>query len=345
MLIIVEETKVRTTCGSGWFKNEGHIHSDKEMFTVRKDIPPLNAKQVQPDLENLLIAIPNLIDRDWPPAYSTIPDGQILFYTRLSLVRNTYETLMWLLVESTQDPRRDNLFISASPLVRTLFEELIALIFIFHDLPSLNEAFRLTGYNEVIRQRNHALKYHKNDPKWESEIARLDNWVVKLENTMPVPPALIGKSTNYWPTPGSTLKEIKKKYPNSSSRDFVEYLNSWMYRSLSADSHLSYQGLIRRGSFFAGKELRKHFGEEKARENLKKTREAYRMEMIWTTFTLLLAICSEVEFHFSFGRLGKILWLWESFVGTSDLSREFYDRRYKVILNGREVPPLIGFSK
>lgn len=131
-----------------------------------------------------------------------------------------------------------------------------------------------------------------------------------------------------WPTPGKMVGEVIKDFPNSETLNFMEYLVSWLYRPLSNDSHLGLSGLVRRGSYFAGKTLRKEFG-DKTDALMNEVYESYRMEMVWTTFTLVLSICSEIENHFEFDRATEIEPLWHILKEHSSLPKEFYDRRYK----------------
>jgi hypothetical protein len=106
---------------------------------------------------------------------------------------------------------------------------------------------------------------------------------------------------------------------------------SWLYRELSADSHLSFNGLIRRGSYFAKKALQPTFG-DKTTEKMNEVFDSYRMEMVWNTFTLVLSICSEINKHFGFDRAAKIESLWQIFIKHGDLPKQFYDRRYKDLI-------------
>ena len=47
------------------------------------------------------------------------------------------------------------------------------------------------------------------------------------------------------------------------------------------------------------------------------------------TFTLMLAIVSEIEGHFHFGRNQKARYLWKVFSEHSDITKDFWDTRYR----------------
>ena len=255
------------------------------MFTLRKD-DSLDAAVVQPKLEELLEATSNLLERQWPTRYSDVDQARILFYTRMRVTQNTYEAILWLSADKPVDPQRRLLVLATAPLVRTLFEELISLIFILQDIPRLIPAFVITGYTEVWRERRHALNYQDGKPEWKNYLSRLDKRLNALAKDLNLSLSQASNPRSQWPTPGRTKDEMKKHFKNSPDIPFVEYLNSWMYRSLSSDSHLSYEGLLRRGGFFATKDLKKRFGEEEFKAVYKQNLETYKMEMMWTSYTL-----------------------------------------------------------
>jgi hypothetical protein len=55
-------------------------------------------------------------------------------------------------------------------------------------------------------------------------------------------------SIKYWPNPGKMARyRIKPTSILPPSRQFLEYMNDWFYRDLSAESHLSSRGVMVRG--------------------------------------------------------------------------------------------------
>jgi len=67
-------------------------------------------------------------------------------------------------------------------------------------------------------------------------------------------------------------------------------------------------------------------------EKLKAHLENYRHNQIYITITLMLAIASEVEGHFHFGRNQKARYLWKVFSEHSDITKDFWDTRYSALL-------------
>lgn len=306
------------------------------MFTVRKDVQALEFAVVKDDLEKLLEASANFLEREWPTRYANVDSGRVLFYTRMRIVINTYASIMWLSADIPEDPRRKMLVLSTPPLVRTLFEELVNLIFLFHDLPALVDCYARTNYTEIDLELKHAKKYHGSLPEWQKYISDLETRLAGLAVTLNLTTDEVAnpyKKIGRWPTPGRMVNIARQRWPNSTSVDFMEFVRSWLYRTLSGDTHLNFNGVIRRGSFYAGKELKTLLGEEEANAKGKENFEAFKMEMIWTMLSLLLSIISEIEGHFQFGLSTRAKYLWTIFEQNSDLAREFYKARYESMLS------------
>jgi len=302
------------------------------MFIVKKDQPDLDFSVVQGCLEELLEASANFLERQWPNKYQIVDSARVIFYTRMRLVINTYSSIMWLTADIPADPRRKYLVLATPPLIRSLFEELMYLIFVFHDLPALMQSFAMTNYTELALEINHAERFHHTKPEWSQYISdskkRLEGLGVKLKlspKQAENPKSEIGR----WPTPGRMIRIVKERWPDSTNIEFMEYIQSWLYRTLSGDTHLSFHGVVRRGSFYATKETRESLGIEDAKIKEAERYESFKMEMIWTMVSLLLSIVSEIEIHFQFGLAARAKYLWVIFEQHSDLAKEFYKSRYQ----------------
>jgi len=119
---------------------------------------------------------------------------------------------------------------------------------------------------------------------------------------------------------------IKEGTPLPSARQFLEYLNDWFYRDLSAESHLSGYGLMRRGGVLLAPD--KH-------ENREEMLRKYKSDQVSITITLLLALASEIEAHFLFGLAERIKYVWCILNAYSIAARELYDRRYSALLSAQ----------
>jgi hypothetical protein len=291
-------------------------------------------KVIETPFTEILIATANHLERKWPAQYRYVDSARVIFHTRMNISVTTYNAIINLCADIPPNPNRKFLVLATAPLVRTLFEELISLIFILHDVPKYIQFLLNTGYTELKLEYAHCLKYHGSDVNWLSYMNHLDTLIKIEESALKLTPEQIAdpvKKMGRWPTPGLMLKKLRGDHPVSPHLNFLEYLNSWMYRTLSGDSHLNFVGTVNRGIYFAKKEVKAELGEN-YKEILENRLEEYRTNMLWTTLTLLLSLVSEIDIHFDYGLDQRIRFLWGVFREYSEISKEFYDDRYSGLL-------------
>lgn len=78
--------------------------------------------------------------------------------------------------------------------------------------------------------------------------------------------------------------------------------------------------------------IAKHILGEDWEEKLSEHLLNYRLNQFYITVTLMLAIVSEIEGHFHFGRNEKARYLWTVFSEHSDTTKDFWETRYSNLL-------------
>ncbi|HYX72752.1 MAG TPA: hypothetical protein VE732_08275, partial [Nitrososphaera sp.] len=263
-------------------------------------------------------------------------DARITFFQSLRVAINTFNTIMFICADVPNDPGRRKVYsLSLPPLTRTLFEQLIAFRFLMEDIPTYIPWLFKTGYTEHRIELKHSLKYHSSDPNWTSYIKHLNRQLSIEEKAMKLKADEIRnprKNIGRWPTPGQMLDKLRKEHPTSSAIDFIEYINSWLYRELSGQTHLNVSGLTNRGIHFSIDDAKMLFGddwEEKRNEQL----EIYRQKQVWIAITIMLAIISEIEAHFNYELNQRARYLWTLLIEYSDIAKDFWEKRYSTLLN------------
>lgn len=202
------------------------------------------------------------------------------------------------------------------------------------DVPTYIPWLFKTGYTEYRLHLDHCLKYHSTAAEWQSYISALRTEIAVFEKRYQLTTAEINNPTKKigrWPTPGRILQKLKKEHSTSKAIPFIEYINDWLYRELSGEVHLNASGLTSRGLGFDMEIAKQIFGgnwEERVKEQVL----AYRINQIYIAVTLMLAIASEMEAHFNYGRNEKARYLWQFFSEHSDMSKDFWDARYSTLL-------------
>ena len=141
-----------------------------------KEKGQFNPKIIQDPLEMLLVATANKLEREWPFRYQHVDSARVIFFTRVRIAISTYSAILYLCADSPKDPLRDPRFALAVPaLVRSLFEELITIIFLVHDIPKYIPYLFKTGYKEDWLELQYCLKYKASDPEWSQYINDIRN--------------------------------------------------------------------------------------------------------------------------------------------------------------------------
>ena len=85
-------------------------------------------------------------------------------------------------------------------------------------------------------------------------IKDLKKRIAEQETTYKLTPKQISNPRKYigrGPTPGYLLNILRNNRPKSAAIPFIEYVNSWLYRELSGQSHLNILELANSGQFFS----------------------------------------------------------------------------------------------
>lgn len=288
---------------------------------------------IQNQFETLLIFFSNKLERE--PRYQHVDSSPQLFLHEFRNAFNTFHTIFFLCADTPKDPLRLKRFaLSVSPMTRTLFEQLILFVFLLEDVEAFVPWLFKTGYTETRIELEHCQKYHGQKKNWRKYITSLKKKVAHSEATYKLsarevknPRENIGRG----PTPGLLLKVLRNNRPRSKAIPYMEYVLSWLYRELSGQSHLNVLELAKRGVLFSTGEAKERFGaqwEEKREEHL----EEYRQNQIFLSITIMLAMCTELEAKFRYGKRDDISYLWTVLSEHSDMTKDLWETRYSTLL-------------
>jgi len=294
----------------------------------------LDYQKMKPDLLNLFEATGYKLEREWDPRYKKIDSARAIFTELIRIATNTYGTIAYVCTDIPKDPSHKPEFaLSAAPLARSLFEELIMILFLLEDIPAHIEFLFKTGYAEKREELAHVLKYHGALAEWQPYIDALKDRLayeekeLNLSNNEIKHPSNIGK----WPTPGRAKDRLSKRNPVPLIIPFIEYVNSWMYRYLSGQTHLSLQGITHRGMHFYPEGTREAFGDDWEKK-LELHLIHYRVMSFYNAITVMLAMMSEIEIHFKYGLNERCRYLWTFVAEHSDITKDFWKTRYETAL-------------
>lgn len=302
---------------------------------VSKNKGELDYGVIKDKLLYLFEAIANKLEREWDSRYRHVNSADIMFFQIFRNAINTYNTIFFICADIPKDPDRRPIYaLSLPPLTRTLFEQLIMFLFLLVDIPNFVPYLFKTGYTELRIELAHCLKYHGTEKNWKPYIKHLKQRIAHHETTYGLSKREIAnpiKTIGRGPTPGGLLRLLKDNRPKAKVIPFIEYLNSWLYRELSGQTHLNILELAGKGAFFSVEQSKAMFGHEWETAR-KEELEQYRQKQIFVAITIMLAMATEIEIHFNYQQREKVMFLWTILREYSDMSKDFWDTRYSALL-------------
>jgi hypothetical protein len=307
-----------------------------EMFLGKTDFSDsIDLQEIQTRLTSLLVATGNRIDREWPHRFAHINSGKVVMHAHYLSAFNTYNTIMYSIADIPKDPNRKLVFsLAVPPMVRYLYESLVSHIFLLADLRHHIELLFKSGYRENCRELENAEKYHQHDPKWHAYIDDLKKELVRLQPELKLTPDEIKdplKKIKQWPSPQEMRKQLDFGAVSKSLVQFLEYIDSWIYRVFSCESHISLPGLIERMKVMSADVAKEIFGEE-TDKRIEDIILNHRNLQMHYTIALMLAIATEVHIHFKFTESYEFLYVWNFFIKSSATFEDLYARRYSGLL-------------
>ena len=216
--------------------------------------------------------------------------------------------------------------LAVEPLARSLADLIFTLVFMREDLPSRARWYHRGGWRELKEDFDRHSAVYGKLKEWQDYLHEwgkaLESWrqpwgVSETEAAAPKE-----MKVDYWPTPGQMLKPQHKDKLSVKSRDFLTFLNDWVYRGLSASTHVSAAGIMRRYRYLL---LKRDEGRD---EFLTK----FKSDGFFTATTLMVAICTEVNSICDFDRHDKLAYLWGVLVDYWPEAKDLFERRYSELV-------------
>ena len=272
------------------------------------------------EIDRLLTAFKNSTLREWPTKWNGLLGAALLVQGSIRVAATTYDLIRFVCKDKQyyRDPWQKLDFVTAvPPLTRSILDILFALVFLFDDVSTNSERFIQGGWREMCEETERMRREYSSNPKWQQYLGERAGRMEEMRSLRNLPPcgdqAL---KSFFWPHPG----QMRNAVPLSVERkEFLNYLNDWYYKEFSAADHLSFPGLLMRGS-----PLMWHEDDEAPELKL----NVLRSYFFTTTITLVMAILSEVQIEAGFGHANNLKYVWRILTDI-DNPKEIYDLRYK----------------
>ncbi len=137
-----------------------------------REPPILEAKVIEKDIDDLLIAAANKLEREWPPS---LPDESAVCLRGFVLIsRNTFRTIRYFCADKPPDTeRRLEYSLSASPLARVILEAVFNTAFLLEDLSARTSWFMKAGWRSMREDLDRLEATYGKDPDWHDYLTAL----------------------------------------------------------------------------------------------------------------------------------------------------------------------------
>lgn len=235
---------------------------------------------------------------------------------------NSYNAVLYFAGDIPEDSRRKpNFVIAVPPINRQLLDLLFTIVYLLDDYrPRVREYMR-SGFRELVEEQHHWKTTFGNDAEYKAHIRNMDQLLIDLAGNLEISPDIRKdvRSLPYWPHPDK-LKDLK-----SQSRPFLRHLNQWFYHDTSAQSHLTFGGLLEISFFF----LAEHLGGEDQEMIEQRFLQQFRGQQMSRTMMVTLAIAAEADAYCKLGNNQKIRFIWPILADTFVEAKELWDKRYE----------------
>jgi hypothetical protein len=122
---------------------------------------------------------------------------------------------------------------------------------------------------------------------------------------------------------------FKLKDQQTTSKDFLRYLEKWLYGDTSAEAHLSCGGLIAVSAFLVADIV----GGQPQQFVEDRIIQQYRFKHIVRTSIVTLAIATEIDVYLRLGYKDDSVYLWRIFSDYASEAKEMSEMRYEKLLD------------
>ena len=274
---------------------------------------------IRPQLEEVLIAVGNKLEREWPQKWHAYSEAAVMLRGTVAVTENTYHTVRILCADPHPHPSvRPEFVVSVPPLARTILDSLFTVVFLFEDLPERIKWYLKSGWRELYEEHQRYQQTYGTDPTWKDWLAKQSWFVDQMKVDWGITPdeQTSRSKIPWWPNPGQMTRDPQT---SQARTDYLRYLNDWFYRELSSDSHLSWPGLARRSMHFLNK----------GREQRDRDLDKFRSDCLAVTIALVLAILSEIQVELEYDLAQRLKYIWGVLKPGFLMIRELHEYRYE----------------
>lgn len=288
-----------------------------------ESIPPekrLEFEVVREPLEGLSAATIANVERSLPPAITGVVGAPPFLVLMTKVAETTFSTIRYICADKPEDPaRRLSFAVSVPPLVRSLVDQIYAVVFLGENVAKRMEWYNKAGWREIREEYDrHLQRYKGKSADWDSWLTKYSQWLDETQAVLAITPqeAAAPQTIPWWPTPPQMLG---LKVLGADNQRFLEYMRDWFYREFSQADHLSFPGLVRRGAAFLL---------PPDEERTKNTKMKIKSDWVVHAVVMYLAFLTEVILLGGFDLKARAAYIWGILKQYSPIAAELCQERY-----------------
>jgi hypothetical protein len=282
------------------------------------DLPTLDYGTIRGELDTLIQAFANKLDREWPDRWRDHPGSSVLLEALVRANFNTFRSIRFLCADGDDGGRRPEFALSAGPLNRTILDSLFTVVFALENLPARSTWYFRSGWREIREEHDRTRERYGSDRNWAGWLTGHATMVKTLQEQLGISEAEAEnpRLIKWWPTPGQMKNDSGT---SQDRRDYLSYLNDWFYKQLSAESHMTWPGLVMRSApLMPRSEAAGH----------KWKLEKQRSDNFGVAVVLMLTLLSEIELELRYGLDARLKYVWGVLNSYYGMAKELYEHRY-----------------
>jgi hypothetical protein len=235
---------------------------------------------------------------------------------------NSYETVTHIAGDIPEDPRRKPNFVLVVPNInRQLMDILFSLTYMMDDFRKRSLDYQRSGWREFYEEIQHFKTHFASNSDWKRFFRTGQDTLNQMAERFKITPDEKKKPSliPYWKTPFQLSEE------QTACRKFLKYLEIWLYKDTSAQSHMSFGGLFKVSAFLVAGII----GKEAVEEVNDRPMKVYHFQQISRTAISFLAIATEIDTHCRLGNCEAINYLWVIFSDYIEEAKEMWELRYR----------------
>jgi hypothetical protein len=239
---------------------------------------------------------------------------------------NSYEAVLYLTGDIPEDPRRKPNYVIVVPNInRQLLDLLFTLTYMVEDLRARSLDYQRAGYRDLREEITTFKDHFGDDPEWKLYFDKTASMLVEMEKMYKITPAEKANLAliDFWPTPFKLLKRAKTQTMSCAS--FLVYLEKWLYKETSAQSHLTFAGIFKVAPFIVAPAL----GKEYVAKVQDRPMKVFHFQQVTRTALSFLAIATEIDTHGGLGNRDSINYLWVILGEYVAEAKEMWEQRYR----------------